>query len=41
MPKPMIRILNKPMIFYIMEHYFRYGYKEFVILGGEKSRIYS
>jgi|TARA_B100002052_G_C15708587_1_gene518469 glucose-1-phosphate cytidylyltransferase len=35
-PKPMIRILDKPMIFYIIEHYFRYGYDDFVILGGEK-----
>ncbi len=35
-PKPMIPLLNKPMIFHIMEHYFSYDYKEFVILGGEK-----
>ena len=36
MPKPMIPLLNKPMIFHIMEHYISYDYKEFVILGGEK-----
>ena len=35
-PKPMIQILDKPMIFYIIDHYFRYGYNDFVILGGEK-----
>lgn len=36
MPKPMIRILEKPMMFYIIEHYFKFGFKDFVILGGEK-----
>jgi glucose-1-phosphate cytidylyltransferase len=36
MPKPMIPILNKPMIIHIMEHYFKFGVTEFVILGGEK-----
>ncbi len=36
MPKPMIRILEKPMILYIIEHYFKFGFEEFVILGGEK-----
>ena len=36
MPKPMIPILGKPMMFHIMEHYLKYGFKDFVILGGEK-----
>lgn len=36
MPKPMIPINGKPMIFYIMKHYSNFGYKEFVILGGTK-----
>ena len=34
MPKPMIPINGKPMIFHIMEHYILYGHNEFVILGG-------
>ena len=28
MPKPMIPLLNKPMIFHIMEHYISYDYKD-------------
>ena len=36
MPKPMIPINGKPMIFYIMEHYMAYGHSDFVILGGTK-----
>ena len=42
MPKPMIRILEKPMMLHIMEHYFKYGFDDFVVLGGEKiDYIYS
>lgn len=36
MPKPMIPINSKPMIFHIMEQYILYGHNEFVILGGTK-----
>ena len=36
MPKPMIPINGKPMIFYIMEHYNSFGFTDFVILGGTK-----
>lgn len=35
-PKPMIEILGKPMILYIIEHYQRYGVEQIVILGGTK-----
>ena len=35
-PKPMIKLNGTPMIFYIMNHYHKYGLKEFVILGGIK-----
>jgi len=36
MPKPMIRILGKPMMIHIMEHYLKFGFDDFVVLGGEK-----
>ena len=32
----MIKMNGTPMIFYIMNHYHKYGLKEFVILGGIK-----
>jgi len=31
-PKPMIKIKNKPILHHIMEHYAKYGYKDFYIL---------
>ena len=30
-PKPMIKINNKPIIFHIMKHYSNYGFKDFYI----------
>lgn len=36
MPKPMIPILEKPMMLHIMEHYLKFGFDDFVVLGGEK-----
>ena len=36
MPKPMIPINGKPMIFYIIDHYLKFDYGDFVILGGTK-----
>ena len=38
-PKPMIKIKNKPMIYYIMKHYAKYGYKKFYIALGYKGNI--
>ena len=35
-PKPMIEILEKPMLLYIIEHYKSFGIDDFVILGGTK-----
>ena len=29
-PKPMINISGKPMIYHIMKHYSKYGYKNFM-----------
>ena len=30
-PKPMIKIGGRPMIFHIMKHYSKYGFKDFII----------
>jgi glucose-1-phosphate cytidylyltransferase len=38
-PKPMIRINGKPLIYYIMKHYAKYGFKEFYIALGYKGEI--
>ena len=37
-PKPMIKI-NKPLILLIMQHYAKYGYKDFYIALGYKGKI--
>ena len=38
-PKPMISINNKPIIYHIMKHFSNYGYKDFYILLGYKGKI--
>ena len=38
-PKPMVRIYNKPIIYHIMKHFSNYGYKDFYILLGYKGRV--
>lgn len=38
-PKPMVEIGNKPILWHIMNHYARYGYKEFIIALGYKGEI--
>jgi len=38
-PKPMILINGKPLIYYIMKHYSKYGFKEFYIALGYKGEI--
>jgi len=38
-PKPMIPINGRPLIYYIMEHYAKYGFKEFYIALGYKGEI--
>ena len=38
-PKPMIKIGNKPIIYHIMNHYSKYGFKEFFIALGYKGHI--
>ena len=38
-PKPMIKIKGKPIIHYIMKHYARYGFKDFIIAVGYKKKV--
>lgn len=38
-PKPMIEIGGMPILWHIMKHYSRYGFNEFVILGGYKQYV--
>ena len=38
-PKPMISIKGKPMIYHIMKHYSNYGFKEFYVALGYKGEI--
>ena len=35
-PKPMINICGKPIITYIIKHYEKFGFKEFIIATGYK-----
>ena len=35
-PKPMVKLNGKPIIYYIMKHYANYGYKEFFLALGYK-----
>ena len=38
-PKPMVRIKGKPLIYYIMKLYAKYGYKDFYIALGYKGDV--
>ena len=38
-PKPMVKINNKPIIYYIMKHFSNYGFDEFYIALGYKGKI--
>ena len=38
-PKPMIKINNKPILIHIMEHYVKYGFKDFYIALGYKKKV--
>tara|TARA_A100001015_G_scaffold300111_1_gene385091 strand:+ start:3932 stop:4624 length:693 start_codon:yes stop_codon:yes gene_type:complete len=39
MPKPMVTLSGKPIIYYIMKHYSNYGFKNFVIASGYKQNV--
>ena len=38
-PKPMVKLNNKPIIYYIMKHFSNYGFKEFYIALGYKGDV--
>jgi glucose-1-phosphate cytidylyltransferase len=38
-PKPMVKIGDKPIIWHIMKHYSSHGFDDFVILCGYKSFV--
>ena len=38
-PKPMVKINGKPIIHRIMDHYAKYGHKDFYIALGYKGKI--
>jgi len=38
-PKPMVRVKNKPLIYYVMKLYARYGFKDFYIALGYKGNV--
>ena len=38
-PKPMVKILKVPIIVRIINHFTRYGFKDFIIASGYKSKI--
>lgn len=41
MPKPMIQLGNHPILIHILSHYSKFGFKDFVILGGYKCSMIS
>lgn len=38
-PKPMIKIMGRPIIFHIMKHYSDFGIKDFIIAAGYKQNV--
>lgn len=38
-PKPMVEIGERPIIWHIMKHYSRYGYRKFIICLGYKGEL--
>ena len=38
-PKPMIKVLGRPILLRIMDHYLKFGHKDFYIATGFKSKI--
>ena len=38
-PKPMVKVLNKPILIHIMEHYYKFGFREFYIALGYKGNV--
>ena len=38
-PKPMVKINNKPILIHIINHYIKFGFKDFIIAAGYKENI--
>ena len=38
-PKPMIKICGKPILIHIINHYYKYGFKDFIIATGYKQEV--
>ena len=38
-PKPMVKLNKKPLIVYIIEHFYNYGVKEIIIAGGYNIKL--
>ena len=38
-PKPMVKINNKPILIHIINHYLKFGFKDFIIAAGYKANI--
>ena len=38
-PKPMVVLSGKPIIYYIMKHYSNYGFNNFIIASGYKQNV--
>ncbi len=38
-PKPMVKVNNKPILIHIMNHYMKFGFRDFIIAGGYKANI--
>ncbi len=38
-PKPMIKIFGKPILYHIMKHYSDYGFKDFIVAAGYKKNV--
>ncbi len=38
-PKPMIKISGKPILYHIMKHYSHYGFKDFIVAAGYKKHV--
>ena len=39
LPKPMIRVKGKPLIYFIMKHYYKHGITNFIVAAGYKKKI--
>ena len=39
LPKPMVKINNKPILIHIINHYIKFGLKDFIIAAGYKANV--